>query len=192
MQRAAESQGAHLSAFKPIGRLTAVIDGNAELVHCDLVSGDFYQSMGVRPLAGRAILPADDRRNADGTVAVISEAFWARRFGRDRSILGQTIRINQVPVTIVGVNPPSFTGFTAGRQPDVFLPVTAQPALLPGRPGERRRDDRRSQLLVGAVDGTRAGGRRRGAGAARDERCDGRPGQAPARSHGGPVARTCG
>ena len=136
MQRAAESQGAHLSAFKPIGRLTAVIGGNAELVHCDLVSGDFYQSMGVRPLAGRAILPADDRRNADGTVAVISEAFWARRFGRDRSILGQTIRINQVPVTIVGVNPPSFTGFTAGRQPDVFLPVTAQPALLPGDPGD--------------------------------------------------------
>ena len=76
------------------------------------------------------------RRNADGTVAVISEAFWARRFGRDRSILGQTIRINQVPVTIVGVNPPSFTGFTAGREPDVFLPVTAQLALLPGDPGD--------------------------------------------------------
>lgn len=136
MQRAAESKGAHLSAFKPIGRLTAVIGGDAELVNCDLISGDFYQSIGVRPLAGRAILPADDRRNADGTVAVISEAFWARRFGRDRSILGQTIHINQVPVTIVGVNPPTFTGFTAGRQPDVFLPVTAQPALLPASPDD--------------------------------------------------------
>jgi predicted permease len=136
MQRAAESQGAHLSAFKAVGRHTAVIGGTAEPVLCDLVSGDFYQSIGVRPLAGRAILPADDRRNADGTVAVISEAFWARRFGRDRAILGQTIRINQVPVTIVGVNPPSFTGFTAGRQPDVFMPITAQPALLPARNGD--------------------------------------------------------
>lgn len=131
MQRAAEAEGAQLSAFKPIGRLTAVIGGKAELVNCDLVSGDYYHSMGVRPAAGRAIVPADDRRNADGTVGVISEAFWARRFGRDRSVLGQTIRINQVPVTIVGVNPSAFTGFTAGRQPDVFLPITAQPALLP-------------------------------------------------------------
>ena len=131
MRRAAESAGAQLSAFKPIGRLTAVIGDKAELVNCDLVSGDYYQSMGVRPAAGRAIVPADDRRNADGTVAVISEAFWARRFGRDRSVLGRTIRINQVPVTIVGVNPSAFTGFTAGRQPDVFLPITAQPALLP-------------------------------------------------------------
>ena len=136
MQRAAESQGAHLSAFKPIGRHTAVIGGKAELVNCDFVSGDFYQSMGVSPIAGRAIIPADDRRNADGTVAVISDAFWARRFGRDRSVLGQTIRINQVPVTLVGVNPAAFTGFTAGRQPDVFLPVTAQPALMPLGPGQ--------------------------------------------------------
>ena len=137
MRRAAESQGAHLAAFKPIGRLTAIIGANPELVNCDLVSGNFYLSMGVSPVAGRAIVPADDRRNADGTVAVISEAFWARRFGRDRSVLGQTIRINQVPVTIVGVNPPAFTGFTAGRQPDVFLPISAQPALLPLRPGEQ-------------------------------------------------------
>jgi len=136
MQRAAEAQGARLSAFKPIGRLTAVIGGKAELVNCDLVSGDFYQSIGVSPVAGRAIVPADDRRNADGTVAVISEAFWARRFGRDHSVLGQTIRINQVPVTIVGVNPSAFTGFTAGRQPDVFLPITAQPALLPSDPDQ--------------------------------------------------------
>ena len=117
---------------------------------------------GRQPDAGRAILPADDRRNADGTVAVISEAFWARRFGRDRSVLGQTIRINQVPVTIVGVNPPAFTGFTAGRQPDVFLPVTAQPALLPRRSRPGRRDDRRPRLLVGAHHGARAAGRRRG------------------------------
>ena len=136
MRRAAESQGAHLSAFKPIGRLTAVIGRDAELVNCDLVSGDFYQSMGVSPTAGRAIVPADDQRNADGTVAVISDAFWARRFGRDRSVLGQTIRINQVPVTIVGVNPSAFTGFTAGRQPDVFLPITGQPALLPSDPDQ--------------------------------------------------------
>jgi predicted permease len=136
MQGAAESQGAHLSAFKPIGRLTAVIGGKAELVNCDLVSGDFYQSIRVSPAVGRAIVPADDRRNADGTVAVISDAFWARRFGRDRSILSQTIQINQVPVTIVGVNASAFTGFTAGRLPDVFLPITAQPALLPLRPSE--------------------------------------------------------
>ena len=56
-----------LFAFKPIGRLTALIDGAAELVEGELVSGEFYRVLGLRPIAGRAILPSDDRRNADAT-----------------------------------------------------------------------------------------------------------------------------
>lgn len=122
-----------LFAFKPIGRVTAVIDGRAELVESDLVSGEFYQGLGVGPPVGRAIVPADDRRNADGTVAVISDAFWARRFGRDPSTIGKTIRVNEVAVTIIGINPPAFTGLTPGRRPDVFMPLSMQPIVLPWR-----------------------------------------------------------
>ncbi len=117
--------------FKPSGRMIAVIDGHAELVLSELVSGNFYTSAGVGPIAGRPIAPADDVRNATGTVAVISDSFWSRRFGRDASVLGKHISINQVPVTIIGVNPPDFKGMESGENPDVFLPLTAQPAILP-------------------------------------------------------------
>jgi len=119
--------------FKPIGRLTAVIDGKAELVEGDLVSGGFFDAVGVRPHAGRPILASDDVRNADRTVAVISDAFWARRFGRDPSVIGRTIQVNQVPVTVVGVNPASFTGLVPGRRPDLFAPLNMQPVILPWR-----------------------------------------------------------
>ena len=119
--------------FKPIGRLTAIIDGKAELVEGELVSGGFYDAIGVRPFAGRPILPSDDVRNAERTVAVISDAFWARRFGRDPTAIGRTIQVNQVPVTVVGVNPASFTGLTPGRRPDVFVPLSMQPVVLPWR-----------------------------------------------------------
>ena len=75
-------------------------------------------------------------RNAESTVALISDAFWARRFGRDRSVVGRTIQVNQVPVLIVGVNPAAFTGLSPGRKPDVFLPLSMQPVVLPWRYGK--------------------------------------------------------
>lgn len=118
-------------AFKPAGRMTAVIDGHAELVTSELVSGNFYASVGVMPIAGRPITSADDKRTAAQIVAVISDSFWSRRFARDASALGRTISLNQVPVTVAGINPPSFEGMEPGRNPDIFLPVSAQPVILP-------------------------------------------------------------
>ena len=120
-------------AFKPLGRVTAIVDGDAELVSAQLVSGDFYPGVGIAPIAGRAIGPGDDQRAGSETVAVISDGYWARRFGRSPSAVGAKIRVNQVPVTIVGVNPPSFTGVEPGDRPDVFMPLSTQPLVLPWR-----------------------------------------------------------
>ncbi len=120
-------------AFKPSGRVVAVIDGHAELVSGELVSGNFYDSVGVAPIAGRPIRPTDDVRNGAGPVAVISDGFWSRRFGRDASALGKQISLNQIPVTIVGINPPDFKGMEPGQNPDVFFPLSAQPAILPNQ-----------------------------------------------------------
>jgi predicted permease len=120
-------------AFKPSGRMVAVIDGHAELVDSELVSGNFYDSSGVVPVAGRPVAPADDVRNPAEVVAVISDGFWSRRFGRDASALGKHISLNQVPVTIVGINPPDFHGMEPGQNPDVFLPLSPQPAVLPNQ-----------------------------------------------------------
>jgi predicted permease len=122
----------NLFAFKPAGRIVAVIDGHAELVGSELVSGNFYEATGVSTIAGRALGAADDTRST-GEVAVISDSFWSRRFGRDASALGKQIRLNQVPVMIVGVNSPDFKGMEPGQNPDVFLPLSVQPAILPNQ-----------------------------------------------------------
>jgi predicted permease len=122
----------NLFAFKPAGRIVAVIDGHAELVESELVSGNFYEAAGVSTIAGRPIGFADDVGNA-GEVAVISDSFWSRRFGRDASALGKQISLNQVPVIIVGINPPDFKGMEPGQNPDVFLPLSVQPAILPNQ-----------------------------------------------------------
>jgi predicted permease len=123
----------HVFAFKPIGRVTASIDGQAELIAADLVSGGMYEGLGIVPALGRPILPADDQRGQTRTVAVISDGYWTRRFGRDPGVIGREIHVNQTPVTIVGVNPPAFTGLSSQASPDIFMPLTMQPVVVPYR-----------------------------------------------------------
>jgi predicted permease len=127
-----------LFAFKDLlgQRLTATVDGQADTVSGELVSGNFYQQLGVQPALGRAIQPSDDDTPGSGPVAVISDGLWARLFGRSPSVIGKTIQLNLIPITIIGVNPPGFTG-GAGVQisPDVFLPFSMQPTLIPDRKG---------------------------------------------------------
>jgi predicted permease len=116
--------------FKPAGNATAIVDGHAELARCHLISGNFYEATEVSTIAGRPIAPSDDTRQSV-PVATISYAYWQRRFGGDGSTIGRQIRLNQVPVTIVGVNPAGFTGIVSGENPDVFVPIALQPRVLP-------------------------------------------------------------
>jgi predicted permease len=127
-----------LFAFKELlgQRLTVTIDGHAETVSGQLVSGNFYQQLGVHPVLGRAIQPSDDTAPGSGPVAVISDGLWARLFGRSPSVIGKTIQLNLIPITIIGVNPPAFTGASSVQlSPDVFLPFSMQPTLIPDRNG---------------------------------------------------------
>jgi hypothetical protein len=87
--------------------------------------------LGVEPLLGRPITPADDAGPGRGPVAVISEVYWAERFGRSSSVIGKTIFVNGVPVTVVGVSPARFTGLQMGEQAQIFVPLTMQPLLVP-------------------------------------------------------------
>ncbi|MCU1323545.1 MAG: efflux pump, inner rane subunit [Acidobacteriaceae bacterium] len=132
-----------LFAFKDLlgQRLTATIDGHADTVTGQLVSGNFYQQLGVQPALGRAIQPSDDAAPGSGLVAVISDGLWARVFGRSPSVIGKTIQLNLIPITIVGVNPPGFTGASSVQlSPDVFLPFSMQPTLIPQRTGSYLQD----------------------------------------------------
>src|SRR5271170_7783773 len=119
-------------AFKEFPRLTATIDGKAEAVTAQLVSGNFYQALGVKPILGRGIQDADDGAPGSGPVAVISDALWYRRFGRSPDIIGKAIQLNLTPITIIGVNPPGFTGASSVQSsPDVFLPFSMAPIASP-------------------------------------------------------------
>ncbi len=123
-----------LVAFKDVYKLTATVSGQAEPVDGMLVSGNFYQVLAPKIIAGRPIASEDDSPSAS-PVAIISDAYWARRFGRSNDALGKTISLNRVPVTIVGVNAPEFQGPKAGGTPEIFFPLSLQQPVLPNRAG---------------------------------------------------------
>lgn len=120
-----------LFAFKE-DSMNATIRGNAQRVEVSMVSGNYYSALGVRPQLGRGIEAADDVPVGRGSVALISDGVWEREFGRSADVLGQTIRVNQIAFTIVGVNPRGFTG-TKGvmEAPEVFVPLSLQPVIDP-------------------------------------------------------------
>jgi predicted permease len=97
------------------------------------VSGSFFQVLGIRMAAGRGFTPEEDRLEAPAAVAVLSHGYWQRQFGGDPALPGRTIRLEDVPFTVVGVAPASFAGTTSERV-DIWMPI-ASAALL--RPNDR-------------------------------------------------------
>ena len=118
-----------LFAFKDLdSRVNVTVDGAVRPANAQLVSGNFYQQLQIQPVLGRSILPADDGAPGTGTVAVISDGFWSRAFGRSPAVLGKVIDVDMTPVTIVGVNSRSFTGAEGVQQsPDLFMPLSTMP-----------------------------------------------------------------
>ena len=101
-----------------------------------LVSGGFFQVLGAHPAIGRLFTPAEDR--VETPYAVLSHSYWQRRFGGRPEIVGTTMTIRKAALTVIGVTPRAFIGETHGQQPDFWLPLRMQPALIPGR--DRLRD----------------------------------------------------
>ncbi len=104
--------------------------GSLRVVQGALVTGGFYPALGLRPQAGRLLDAADDELGAP-LVAVISDGYAERQYHRDQSIVGKTIRINGLPVTIVGISPRGFTGANVGSIADITMPAAAIPRLSP-------------------------------------------------------------
>jgi predicted permease len=105
-------------------------DNNAPLpMHDEYVSGNYFALFGVRPALGRLLSPADDQTNAE-PVAVMSYRAWQNSFGADPSIVGSTVAIDGVHVTIVGVAPQEFFGDRLTETPpDFWLPLAIEPAM---------------------------------------------------------------
>ena len=128
----------HVFAFAPFNRMTLLIDGQPETTDMgQLVSGDYFAGLGVSAIAGRMLADTDDQPSAP-PVGVISYRFWERRFNRDPSVIGKTIQVNRVPVTLIGVTPPGFAGtMQIGESVDISLPLAQHGRFQPDRARNR-------------------------------------------------------
>jgi macrolide transport system ATP-binding/permease protein len=123
-----------LFAYKLAGNVNVMIKGEAELAQGEYVSGDFFRGLAVSPAAGRLIIADDDRAGAP-PVAVLSLGYSQRRFGDAASATGQSILINNVPFTVVGVAPSEFFGVDPAEAPGLYLPMHASLLFDPGAGG---------------------------------------------------------
>ena len=121
-----------LFAFKPLGGQTVTMNGKPEALDAEMVSGNYFSALEVQPQLGRAIDEADDAAPGSGRVAVISDRYWTTHFGRSANVIGKSLLVNTVPLTIVGVTPKGFTGASSAQgTPVVFFPMSMQPAISP-------------------------------------------------------------
>jgi ABC-type antimicrobial peptide transport system permease subunit len=127
-------------------RFNLAVGGQTDFVDGVYASGRYFDALRLQPMLGRAFTANDDRRGGgpNGPVAVVSYAFWQRRFGGSPDVVGKTQTIDRVPFTIVGVMPPEFFGTDVGTRSDVILPIGTEP-LMRGRDSLL---DRASWLLV--------------------------------------------
>ncbi len=109
--------------FAPADGLRVNCKGQVSQADGTMVTGQFFSTLGVVPLLGRAISGEDEKAGAP-SVAVISYAYWTRQFARSRSVLGETVALNGALYTIVGVMPKGFFGVEPGDDPDLYIPLT--------------------------------------------------------------------
>src|SRR6266851_4790926 len=109
--------------------------GETERGSGELVSGDYFEVLGVRPALGRVLSPADDDVQGAHPVLVLSHAYWTRHFGGDAGVLNQTILVNNTEMAIVGVAQAGFGGIQVGQTPDIFVPMTMKGQMTPIRSG---------------------------------------------------------
>jgi putative ABC transport system permease protein len=96
-----------------------------------LVSGNYFELLGVRPAMGRLFTPDDDRIEGGHPVVVLSYSYWISRFGGEVSALNQTMAVNGYPMTIVGVAQKGFLSERLGDNPEIYVPITMKKALTP-------------------------------------------------------------
>jgi predicted permease len=117
------------------------VNNSSQRVWGYLVSGNYFDVLGVKPMLGRAFLPEEDQTPDSHPVAVISYNCWQHRFGGDPSIVGKRVEFNSRPFAIIGVAPKGFIGTEVAYDPEMFIPVMMATAIEPGSRWLERRDN---------------------------------------------------
>jgi len=111
--------------------VSVTFQGDTERASSDIVSGNYFETLGVRPVLGRLLLPSDTLTQGGNPVVVLGNGYWKKRFGSDPKILNQSVQVNNQLMTVVGVVQPGFDGIQLGRVPDIYLPITMKPLITP-------------------------------------------------------------
>ena len=108
------------------------VDNRTERIRAEMVSGNYFVTLGVLPASGRVFSAAEDDQVEGGhPVAVLSYAYWKTRFAADPGVLGKKILVNNYPLTIVGVSAAGFVGVDPTRAPDIRVPIKMKASLMP-------------------------------------------------------------
>ncbi|HVR41810.1 MAG TPA: ABC transporter permease [Thermoanaerobaculia bacterium] len=119
-----------------VGMSLAVGTAAPERVSGAIVTGEYFETIGVGPLLGRTITPEDARVRGEGAVVVLGHRLWEQRFGADPSALGRSVRINSRPFTVVGVAPRGFWGTDFDEPAQLWLPISMTGTAMPQFPVE--------------------------------------------------------
>jgi predicted permease len=137
----------NVAAFSGADRVDLSGNGTASVLSAQAVSGEFFPVLGVGAAVGRPIGPSDDSPSAP-PVVVLNYGYWKSQFGGSPSAVGRTIRLNNVPFTIVGVADRRFDSLSPGRIYDVWVPLSTLPLLHPTPEEKARPTDTYSWWLV--------------------------------------------
>ncbi len=142
-----------LAAFRMVP-LNVGESGRTERAFALLVSGNYFPALGLRPAAGRFIRPDEAAVAGAEPIVVLSHDYWQTRFGGRAGAIGQTLRVNDNHLTIVGVAPEGFQGTVMGLQFDLWVPATLAPVLVPGSTELESRNQRGYSALGRVRDGS--------------------------------------
>jgi predicted permease len=124
-----------------------------ERVEAELVSGNYFEVLGVQPALGRVFSMDDERAPGADAVVVLNYDYWRQRFSSDESMIGEAIRVNGYPMTVVGVAAPGFQGVSLGFRPKLHIPVTMKREVTPSWDDLDNRRSRWLQVLARLKDG---------------------------------------
>ncbi len=142
----------------PFTTMHGLVEGNSEMEALDvqLVSGSYFPMLGVKPVLGRAFTEAEDEPAGGHPVAVLSYAWWERRFARDPAILGRTVTLGSTAYTIIGVAPEGFFGTSIGHGSNLWIPLSMEKQVSPGWNGLDRTSFQSLYILGRLKDGVSA------------------------------------
>src|SRR5262245_37671695 len=121
--------------------VSIAFNGQTERGQGELVSGNYFDVLGVRPAIGRLLTPSDDTTPGTSSVVVLSHDLWLNKLGGRTDVLNQQIFVNGRSMTVGGVTPPGFFGVQLGFNPDVFVSITLKAQMTPNWDGLNSRKD---------------------------------------------------